>query len=157
MLKFVKLENGMTGECVVVLTDAPQEEIVAQLKARMERETLGLDIYDEWWLIREHGFFIKIIGGSDDSFMDEFDSNKIDAVYYLEDYMPEENTTKDSKLLGLMFQYSDESFGYWRNFHLSRADEIAIRNILSKYETDGDIICGTMVQIFEDLQDSPQN
>lgn len=59
---------------------------------------------------------------------------------------------KDTRINGIIFQHDGDDFELWEGFALSNEDEVAIWQILQKYETEGCSIRGTRKEIAECME-----
>lgn len=55
------------------------------------------------------------------------------------------------KILGIIIEYGKNDVGYWEGFGLTKAEENAMWDILSKHDTEGCSIRGTRKEIAEEI------
>lgn len=55
------------------------------------------------------------------------------------------------KILGIIIEHGKDDFGYWEGFGLTKSEENAIWDILSKHDTEGCSIRGTRKEIAEEI------
>lgn len=54
---------------------------------------------------------------------------------------------EEIKVVGMLFKHGEDDYSLWEGFTLTKEDEDAIANIISKYDTQGCSIRGTYEQI----------
>lgn len=57
----------------------------------------------------------------------------------------------ETKIYGIIFSHSAGDYGLWDGIRLSEQDENAIQAILSKYDTQGVSVRGTMDEIIKEM------
>lgn len=53
----------------------------------------------------------------------------------------------DTEIIGIMFSHSDGTVGYWNGFTLSEKEQNAIWKILSKHDTEGCSVRGSLEDV----------
>lgn len=57
------------------------------------------------------------------------------------------------RIAGILFEHGRDDFGFWEGFELSEEDEIAIWQILQKYDTRGCSVRGTRKEIAREIEE----
>lgn len=55
------------------------------------------------------------------------------------------------RISGIVIEHGNNDFGYWEGFNLTKAEENAIWDILSKHDTEGCSIRGTRKEIAKEI------
>lgn len=56
-----------------------------------------------------------------------------------------------NRIVGIIFEYGDNDFGYWEGFNFTEDEENVIWDILNKHDTEGSSLRGTRKEITEDI------
>ena len=57
----------------------------------------------------------------------------------------------DVKIIGIMSEYNDGTVGYWDGFSLTKEEQNAIWDILSKHDTEGCSVRGKLDDIRNEI------
>lgn len=57
----------------------------------------------------------------------------------------------EPKIVGIMFEHSDKTVSYWDGFSLAENDQKIIGTVLSKYDTEGCSVRGTLDDVLNEL------
>lgn len=57
----------------------------------------------------------------------------------------------EPKIVGVMFEHSDKTVSYWDGFSLTNDDQETIGIVLSKYDTEGYSVRGTLRDVLNEL------
>jgi hypothetical protein len=56
------------------------------------------------------------------------------------------------RICGIMVEHGENDFGYWNGFNLTEEEEDTIWEILSKHDTEGCSVRGTLEEVIEDIK-----
>ena len=56
------------------------------------------------------------------------------------------------RIAGIMMEHGNNDFSYWDGFYLTEEEENAIWKILSKHDTEGCSVRGTLEDVIEDIK-----
>lgn len=56
------------------------------------------------------------------------------------------------RIAGIMMEHGNDDFSYWDGFYLTEEEENAIWEILSKHDTEGCSVRGTLEDVIEDIK-----